>query len=126
MSNNKTLPITPAELSHFLAEIKPTQTLWALKDSASDDWVVLDSPSFENTDVMPLWSSAELAQQHCIDEWKNYVPSKISVAEWFEFWLEDLNEDNVIVGINWQGDDECLEMELSEFTLALSEVESLK
>jgi len=113
-------------LEHFLTAVKSTQTLWALQDKVSEDWVVLDSPNFENTDVMPLWSSAELAQQHCIEEWSDYSPSKISLADWFEFWLEDLNEDNVIVGINWQGDDEYLEMELSDFTQALAEVESLK
>jgi len=124
MSDNNSKPTT---LVSFLAEVKPTQTLWALQDKASEDWVVLDSPNFENTDVMPLWSSAELAQLHCIDEWSDYTPSAITLADWLEFWLEDLNEDNVIVGINWQDDDEtCLEMELSEFTQALAEVESLK
>ncbi|MFT7008692.1 MAG: hypothetical protein ACJAXJ_003234, partial [Colwellia sp.] len=43
-----------------------------------------------------------------------------------EFWIEDLNEDGVIVGVNWQDNDECLEMELADFTQALSTVESLK
>jgi len=123
MSNSNS---TPETLANFLAEVKPTQSLWALQDKSSEDWVVLDSPNFENTDVMPLWSSAELAQQHCIDEWSDYTPSEISLADWFEFWLEDLNEDNVIVGINWQGDDEYVEMELSDFTQALAEIESLK
>lgn len=123
MSNTKN---TSTTLVHFLTEVKPTQILWALQDKSSEDWVVLDSPSFENTDVMPLWSSTELAQQHCIDEWSDYVPCKITLADWFEFWLEDLNEDNVIVGINWQDNDECLEMELSDFTQALAEIESLK
>ena len=113
-------------LKTFLAETKPTQVIWALQDKASEDWVVLDSPSFENSEVMPLWSSSALAQEHCIEEWSDYVPCEISLADWFEFWLEDLNEDGVIVGINWQGDDECLEIELSEFTQALAEIESLK
>ena len=113
-------------LKTFLTETKATQMLWALQDKASNDWVVLDSPAFENTDVMPLWSSAELAQQHCIDEWSDYIPSEIPLTEWFEFWLEDLNEDGVIIGVNWQGDDECLEIELSDFTQALAEIESLK
>jgi len=116
---------TSNALSSFLAETKPTQSLWALQDKASEDWVVLDSIAFENTEVMPLWSSEELAQQHCIEEWSNYVPCAISLADWFEFWIEDLNEDNVIVGINWQEEGECLEMELADFTQALATVESL-
>ena len=113
-------------LNDFLKETKVTQVIWALQDKASEDWVVLDSPTFENTDVMPLWSSSELAKQHCIEEWGGYVPCEISLSDWFEFWLEDLNEDGIIVGVNWLGDEECVELELSEFTQALAEVESLK
>lgn len=113
-------------LKDFLAQVKPTQMLWALQDKASEDWVVLDSIAFENSDVMPLWSSAELAQQHCIDEWADYSPCEISLSDWLEFWLEDLSQDGVLIGVNWQGDDGYLEMELAEFTQALAEVESLK
>jgi hypothetical protein len=113
-------------LRSFLEQVKETQVLWALQDNVSEDWVVLDSPTFENTEVMPLWSSASLAKQHCIDEWSDYTPAEISLADWFEFWLEDLNEDGVIVGINWQGDDECFELELSDFTQSLAEIERLK
>ena len=113
-------------LNTFLVEVKPTQKLWALQDKDSEDWVVLDSIAYENTDVMPLWSSAELAQQHCIEEWTNYIPCEISLADWFEFWLEDLNEDGVIVGVNWQGNDEYVEMVLADFTQALTAIESLK
>ncbi|MBU2892388.1 DUF2750 domain-containing protein [Colwellia sp. D2M02] len=113
-------------MNAFLQQVKPTQVFWALQDKASEDWVVLDSPSFENTDVMPLWSTANLAQEHCIEEWSDYVPCEISVAEWLEFWVEDLNEDGVIVGVNWQGDEQYLEMELAEFTQGLASIESFK
>lgn len=112
-------------LNAFLVEAKPTQKLWALQEKTSEDWVVLDSISFENTEVMPLWSNAEMAEKHCIDEWANYVPCEISLSDWFEFWLEDLNQDGVIVGINWQ-DDDCLEMELADFTQGLATIESFK
>ncbi len=117
---------TKETLAQFLAQVKPTQVLWALQDKASEDWVVLDSPNFENTDVMPLWSCAELAQAHCIDEWSDYLPCEITMADWLEFWVEDLNEDGVIIGVNWQGDDGYVELELADFTQALAEIESFK
>jgi len=110
----------------FLAQAKSSQLLWALQDNKSEDWVVLDSIAYENTDVMPLWSSEELAQKHCIEEWSDYIPCEISISDWFEFWIEDLNEDGVIVGVNWVDDGECPEMELADFSQALSAVESLK
>jgi len=109
-------------IKKFMAEVKTSQTLWALQEPATEDWVVLDSINFENTEVMPLWSTQALAKEHCSDEWSNYVPAKINVAEWMEFWIEDLNEDSVIVGLDWVKE-ECVEIELSEFTQHLSEVE---
>lgn len=112
-------------LAKFLAQVKPEQALWALQDKSSGDWVVLDSINFEETEVMPLWSSSELAQLHCVEEWSDYSPAQISLAEWLEFWLADLNEDGVIIGVNWQEDGDCFEMELGDFSQALAEIEAL-
>lgn len=115
----------PSQFSDFLVQVKASQTLWALQERSSEGWVVLDSINFEDTDVMPLWSSAELAQKHCIDEWQDYTPVAISVADWLEFWVEDLASDNVMVGVNWQ-DDDYLELELGEFSQQLASIEAFK
>jgi hypothetical protein len=118
-------------LSTFLSDVKTTQSFWALQEKSGEDWVVLDSINFENTEVMPLWSNQELAQKHCIDEWQQYVPTKIILSDWLEFWLEDLSEDGVIVGINWQDESsqtdesEYLELDLGEFSQSLAEIELL-
>jgi len=123
-------------LTTFLADVKNTQSFWALQEKSGEDWVVLDSINFENTDVMPLWSTQELAQQHCVDEWQEYVPTQITLSDWLEFWLEDLSEDGVIIGINWQeevaasdGDsdiqNEYFEIDLAEFSQSLAEIEVL-
>jgi hypothetical protein len=114
-----------AALTALMADIKPTQNFWALQDKASEDWVVLDSVNFEETEVMPVWSSESLAALHCCDEWQDYVPTVITLAEWLEFWIEDLKEDNVIIGINWPVEGDCVEVELSEFSQALAEIEAL-
>ena len=116
---------TANTLSTFIGQVKDTQILWALQDKASEDWVVLDSVNFENTEVMPLWSTEALAKKHCVEEWADYIPAAISVAEWMEFWVEDLLEDGVIIGLNWQEDAECFELELPDFTQALAEIETL-
>lgn len=114
-------------LQQFIAQVKAEQTLWALQDSETEDWVVLDSVHFENAETMPLWSSAELAKVHCTEQWQDYQPAQISIADWLEYWVDDLKEDDVVVGLNWQEGDnaECYELELAEFTLALAEVEQL-
>jgi len=109
----------------FLAEVKPTQLLWALQDKKSEDWVVLDSLNYEETEVMPLWSGEELAAQHCTEEWQDYTPAAITLADWFEFWVDDLIEDGVVIGINWLGEDNDLEIDLPEFTQSLVDIETL-
>jgi hypothetical protein len=109
----------------FMAQVQVTQTIWALQDQASEGWVVLDSVNFENTDVMPVWSSMELAQNHCIDEWQDYVPKAITLAEWLEFWVEDLAEDNVLIGVEWRDGGEYLELELAEFSQMIAKIETL-
>ena len=66
-----------------------------------------------------------LLRQHCIEQWSGYTPSEITLADWLEFWVEDLNEDGVIVGINWQEEGDCVEIELADFSQALAAIESL-
>lgn len=109
----------------FMAHVKSTQTLWALQDQASEGWVILDSINFENADVMPVWSSSDLAKKHCVDEWEGYVPMAISLADWLEFWVEDLAEDNVMIGVEWLDGGEYLELELAEFSQMLAKVEKM-
>ncbi|WP_299080572.1 DUF2750 domain-containing protein [uncultured Paraglaciecola sp.] len=109
----------------FIAAVKSTQIIWALQDTASEGWVVLDSANFEDTDVMPVWSSCELAKNHCIDEWQDYAPMPITLADWLEFWVEDLANDNVLIGIEWRDGGEYLELELAEFSEMLAKIENL-
>ena len=115
-----------SHFDNFIATAKLTQQFWALHDQASDGWVILDSINFENTDVMPLWSKESLAKSHCNDEWQDYVPVKISVADWLEFWVEDLAQDNIMIGVDWQADEEYLEVELAEFSQKIAEIEAFK
>ncbi len=117
--------MTEKLLADFLNQVKPEQAFWALCEPESQDWVVLDSIHFENTEVMPLWSNEALAKAHCVDEWASYNPAKITVAEWLEFWVEDLSEDNIIIGINWADDNDCEELGLDEFSQKIAEIETL-
>ncbi|KFZ36702.1 hypothetical protein HR45_14680 [Shewanella mangrovi] len=113
-----------AVLSSFLKNIEETQTLWALQDESGEGWVVCDSTMYEDTDVMPLWSTEEMAAKQCNDEWQDFTPTPISVEEFLEYWVEDLNEDGVTIGIDWQGDENCEELEPVEFAKTLAEIEA--
>ena len=112
-------------LKEFLTQVKPEQTFWALQDTQSEDWVVLDSLNYEETEVMPLWSTAERATQHCTEEWSDYKAAAISLADWLEFWVDDLLEDNIVIGLNWLGEENDIEVDLPEFTQNLVDIEAL-
>lgn len=113
------------QLTAFLNESKPEQKFWALCEPESQDWVVLDSVNFEQSETMPLWSNEALAKAQCIDEWQDYQPAEITVGQWLEFWVEDLSQDNVIIGINWQDDQPCIEIGLDEFSQGVAGIETL-
>ncbi|GAB2996924.1 DUF2750 domain-containing protein [Psychrosphaera aestuarii] len=112
-------------INEFFEEVKATQMIWALHDKDSEGWVIVDSIQFEDTDVILLWSRESIAQKSCTEEWASYTPTQISVAEWLEFWVEDLSQDNIIVGLDWQDDGECPELELGEFSQRIADLEKL-
>jgi hypothetical protein len=89
-------------LQLFISNIKGSKKFWGLKDPASDDWVVCDSLEFDDTDVMPIWSEQASATAYCADEWATYQPMAISIDDYLEFWVEDLNEDGVLLGLDWK------------------------
>ena len=111
-------------LKTFLTEVKSAQTLWGLIDESSGDWVVADSGLYQDCDVMPLWSNKDRALACCVDQWQGYLPQEISLSDWFEYWVEDLNQDGVCIGVNWQSDI-FEEMDLTEFAQAVAEIETL-
>lgn len=94
-----------AALKTFIDISKTSQQIWALRCPDSKDWVVCDSIEFTDTDVLPLWSNKEQAQAYCTDEWHGYEVCVISVDDYLEHWVSDLNYDGVLLGIDWQLDD---------------------
>jgi len=109
--------------TQFISHVEQSQTFYGLQDPSSQEWVVLDSINFENKDVMPLWSTIELAQSQIADEWKAFTVAPITLADWLEFWVEDLSQDDVLVGINWVDENSCAELSLDVFTQALIAIE---
>ncbi len=113
------------QLQTFIDNSKTEQVIWALQDPATEDWVVCDSLEFEETDVMPLWSLQSAAKAYCEDEWKDYQAVAISIDDFLEFWVHDLNKDGLLVGLEWLADeDNSVEMDPIELAKALADYES--
>lgn len=103
-----------SKFANFVATVNEEQQVFALQNP-DGDWVVCDSAEFEDADVMPIWSSEKNAQQFCIDEWQGYHVGCISLELFLEEWINDLNEDGVLVGVEWQIDSEAAELDAIEF-----------
>ncbi|ABM00236.1 DUF2750 domain-containing protein [Shewanella amazonensis] len=112
------------KLSSFIDNIKESQLLWGLMDADGEGWVVCDSSEYEDTDVMPLWSSEANAQKHCCDEWADYKATAISLVEFLEYWVEDLNHDGVLIGVDWEANEDCMEVDPIDLAQDLAEIEA--
>ncbi|MCG7534423.1 DUF2750 domain-containing protein [Pseudoalteromonas sp. OOF1S-7] len=109
-----------SEVVNFVVTAKEQEQVWAL---GSDDGglVVVDSNQFEESDVLLLWDSEDNAQAQCRDEWADFKPVAIPLDELLDEWVEDLRDDNALLGLNWNDDNVCTEIEPVGLARALSE-----
>jgi hypothetical protein len=107
-----------SELVTFVEQARLGAKVWAL--SAEDGGVVVcESNQFENADVLLLWDSEEKAKSQCKDEWQEYAPMAIDLDELLDEWVEDLNEDQALFGLNWNDENVCVEIEPTGLARAL-------
>ncbi|KPZ56824.1 DUF2750 domain-containing protein [Pseudoalteromonas sp. S3776] len=109
-----------SQLVSFVEKVRLSEQVWAL---GGDDggFVVCESNQFAETDVLLLWESEEAAKAQCKEEWQEFTPVEINLDEFLDEWVEDLNEDSALVGLNWNDDQVCVEIEPVGLARALSE-----
>lgn len=100
---------TETSLLQFLEKAAPQGCLWGL--CSEEGWALCSSEVHPNSDVMPFWSSPELAEIHNREDWSHYEVAAISLEEFMDDWLEGLHKDALMVGLDW---DENLEGEEHE------------
>lgn len=105
----------------FVEEAKTHGVVYVLADG--EDLLVVESVEFEDTDVMPFWSSEEAARAHCSDEWAVYKPEAIPLDVFCDGWLKEMYDDGVLIGTNWDEDLNGPEVEPRELLEALSLVQ---
>jgi len=104
----------------FIAEALDTGCVWGLENE--EGWALCPSLTNDELDVMPLWSQPEYAERHCRDEWSDYEVVPISLEELLDDWLPGMHEDLLLIGPNWNGDLEGMEVEPLDL---LSDVDQL-
>ncbi|ELM6620515.1 DUF2750 domain-containing protein [Vibrio fluvialis] len=101
-----------ANLELFIKESQENNLVWGLRNE--EGWLSCESTEFEDSEVMPFWSSKEDAQLHNVEEWADFEVLEIPLDIFVEDWLITLGEDGVLVGINWNANLDGKELEPSE------------
>ena len=86
---------------NFIKRVLKSGMVWGLENEKG--WFVCESNEYEDTEVMPFWSDEAYARQCAItiQEWSKYKPSSITLDEFLENWIYGMNEDDLLVGVNW-------------------------
>lgn len=101
-----------ANLDLFIKESQENKLVWGLRNE--EGWLSCESTEFEDSEVMPFWSSKEDAQLHNVEEWSDFEVLEIPLDIFVEDWLITLAEDGVLIGPNWNATLDGKEMESSE------------
>ena len=89
------------QLATFCKEVAQSKTLWAVKD-------VNGFPAPAGTDgkgAMPFWPSQTRALNliSIASQFAGFEPVPISWEDFCDRWLPGLEQDGLLVGVNWVG-----------------------
>lgn len=104
---------------NFIRRVSESKLVWGLK--SEDGWCVCESNEYEDTEVMLFWSDEAYARQCAVEEWSHYKPTSIPLEEFMDSWLYGMNQDGLLVGVNWNAKLIGLEVESYDLFKELEE-----
>ncbi|NEM97797.1 DUF2750 domain-containing protein [Pontibacter burrus] len=111
-----------ANYRKFIQQVADTEKVWGL--SQGDIWATSSSNEYEETEVILFWSDEEGAKACATDEWMDYKPESLPVAEFLENWCVGMYDDGLLVGTDWTI--ELQGREVDPLVVALDVVQELK
>jgi hypothetical protein len=84
----------------FLERVPVSGVVWGLKE-ADDSFFVCESNEYEDTYVMAFWSERAYAKSCAVEELSHFEPSPIPLDIFMNNFLLGLDEDGLLVGLNW-------------------------
>lgn len=106
----------------FIERVVEFEVVWGLKSDFG--WVSSPSNDEAALDVLPFWSDRAYAKLLAREEWQNYQPTEIPLADFLEHWLPGMFKDEVLAGTNW--DASLNGKECHPLKLALELIDHLK
>jgi hypothetical protein len=68
----------------FIETVVNTGLVWGLQNE--DGWASSYSNEYEDVEVLPFWSHSAYAKACSSNDWENYKPTSIPLAEFLENW----------------------------------------
>nr|WP_294944590.1 DUF2750 domain-containing protein [uncultured Mucilaginibacter sp.] len=90
---------TERDYQLFIEKVAASKLVWGLKDKKG--WANSSSAGDEEVDVIPFWSERAYAKACARDDWKDYTPTEIPLAYFLEEWCVGMDENDTLVGVNW-------------------------
>lgn len=86
----------------FRRDIARTKQVWTIEDDEG-----FPAPKVGDRRSMPFWSTRSRVEKiiASVEAYKGFRPHEVSLAEFEDEWLEDLERDGLLVGVNWSGPD---------------------
>ncbi|GAB4092968.1 DUF2750 domain-containing protein [Flaviaesturariibacter terrae] len=115
--------MNPEQLSEdqhrlFIAQTVEAGTVWALR--SDEGFAVSPSNEYDDSEVIPFWSSADAARALATDEWAGYAAVEIPLAEFLETWMLGMQQEDLLVGTNWDAELAGTELEPIELAYVLT------
>lgn len=103
----------------FIRHARDRGEVWGLRNA--EGWANCPSNEDDQARVILFWSHKALAQACAKDEWSDYQPESIELAEFLDAWLPGMAGDGVRAGIDWTAKLVGLEWAPDELRERLSE-----
>lgn len=95
-------------IADFIKAVKASQQVWLL--AANDALLMTAANLNDEQDVLLVWHQQSQAEAACNSQWQDFQAIDFSLEE-FQDLLIQLNEDNVLIGLD--GDEEQIAIEVS-------------
>lgn len=104
-------------LTAFIDAAVSSGAVWGLEHD--EGWALAASVEYEDSYVMPFWSSEEAARACASEEWAEYRVSGLPLEDFIQQWLPGMQEDGYLVGTDWDVETAGPEIEPEELAEVL-------
>jgi hypothetical protein len=90
-----------SQAAAWRTDVRATGRLWTVED---DDGIPAPIKA-EGRRAMPFWSTRSRVEKiiASVPAYANFRPVEVSLKEFGNRWLDELERDGLLVGINWSG-----------------------